>query len=55
MTPWLSLEEKVNAGRKLGRKPRVHLGFALISRIYDCGANMDVEYAVIRREYKWAK
>ena len=60
MTPCLSrgknVDEKVIAAEVIGYKTTlVHLGFALVSRIYDRGARMYAKHAVIRREYKWGK
>ena len=60
MTPCLSqgknVDEKVIAAEVIGYKTTlVHLGFALISRIYDRGARMYAAHAVIRSKYKWGK
>lgn len=60
MTPCLSqgknVDEKVIAAEVIGYKTTlVHLGFALVSRIYDRGARMYAAHAVIRSKYKWGK
>ena len=60
MTPCLSqgknVDEKVIAAEVIGYKTTlVHLGFALVSRIYDRGPRMYAAHAVIRSKYKWGK